>query len=62
VLIAKSLCEKTGLLVGYEPLNFFDFISRMQIEKLLLESKPTILLVEHDIAFCDNIATKKVQL
>lgn len=62
VLIAKSLCEKSHILIWDEPLNFIDVISRMQIENLLLEYKPTILFVEHDRAFCDNIATKKVIL
>jgi lincosamide and streptogramin A transport system ATP-binding/permease protein len=62
VLIAKSLCEKSSILIWDEPLNFIDVISRMQIEVLLLDSKPTILFVEHDITFCDKIATKKVQL
>ncbi len=62
VLIAKSLCEKSHLLVWDEPLNFIDVISRMQIENLLLEYKPTILFVEHDRAFCENIATKNVIL
>lgn len=61
-LIAKSLCEKAHLLIWDEPLNFIDVISRMQIEKLLLECKPTILFVEHDRMFCENIATKTVQL
>jgi lincosamide and streptogramin A transport system ATP-binding/permease protein len=62
VLISKSLCEKAHLLVWDEPLNFIDMISRMQIEELLLEYKPTILFVEHDIAFCDSIATKRIFL
>ncbi len=62
VLIAKSLCEKSHLLIWDEPLNFIDVISRVQIEILLLEYKPTILFVEHDRAFCENIATKTVQL
>lgn len=62
VLIAKSLCEKSHLLIWDEPLNFIDVISRMQIENLLLEYKPTILFVEHDRAFCEKIATKAVQL
>ena len=62
VLIAKSLCEKSHLLIWDEPLNFIDVISRVQIETLLLEYKPTILFVEHDRAFCENIATKTVQL
>lgn len=62
VLIAKSLCEKSHLLIWDEPLNFIDVISRMQIENLILEYKPTILFVEHDRAFCENIATKKIEL
>lgn len=62
VLIAKSLCEKAHLHIWDEPLNFIDIISRIQIEELLLEFKPTILFVEHDRAFCENIATKTVLL
>ncbi len=62
ILIAKSLCEKAHLHIWDEPLNFIDVISRMQIEELLLEFKPTILFVEHDNAFCENIATKTVRL
>lgn len=62
VLIAKSLCEKSHLLIWDEPLNFIDVISRMQIENLILDYKPTILFVEHDRAFCENIATKKIEL
>ena len=62
VLIAKSLCEKTNLHVWDEPLNFIDIISRMQIEDLLLEYSPTLLFVEHDLEFCNNIATKTFEL
>jgi len=62
VLIAKSLCEKSHLLIWDEPLNSIDVLSRMQIENLILEYKPTILFVEHDRAFCQNVATKSVIL
>lgn len=62
VLIAKSLSEHAHLYVWDEPLNFIDVISRMQIEELLLEHAPTILFVEHDRAFCENVATKFVEL
>ena len=61
-LIARSLCEKSHLLVWDEPLNFIDVLSRVQIEELLLEHQPTILFVEHDSVFCNKIATKKVSL
>lgn len=62
VLIAKSLSERAHLYVWDEPLNFIDVLSRMQLEELLLEHAPTILFVEHDREFCQNIATKVVEL
>ncbi|MDV4151307.1 ABC-F type ribosomal protection protein [Clostridium sp. AL.422] len=62
VLIARSLCEKAHLYIWDEPLNFIDVISRMQIEELLIEYKPTILFVEHDSAFNKNVATKTINL
>jgi lincosamide and streptogramin A transport system ATP-binding/permease protein len=43
-------------------MNYIDVISRMQIEALLLEFQPTILFVEHDKTFCENVATKIVEL
>ncbi|MGH4121395.1 MAG: Lsa family ABC-F type ribosomal protection protein [Clostridium sp.] len=62
VLIAKSLCQKAHLHIWDEPLNFIDVISRMQIEELLLEYSPTILFVEHDNKFSENIETKICEL
>ncbi len=62
VLIAKSLCDKAHLYIWDEPLNYIDVISRIQIENLILEYKPTMLFVEHDSAFSENIATKEVLL
>jgi lincosamide and streptogramin A transport system ATP-binding/permease protein len=62
VLIAQSLCEQAHLYIWDEPLNFIDVLSRMQIEELLLEYQPTILFVEHDRMFNENIATKFVHI
>ncbi|MBU3874613.1 ABC-F type ribosomal protection protein [Faecalicatena sp. AGMB00832] len=62
VLLAKSLCEPAHLFIWDEPLNFVDVFSRMQIEKLLLEYRPTMLFVEHDEAFQEKIATQIVDL
>ena len=62
VLIARSLCQQAHLYVWDEPLNYIDVLSRMQIERLILAYQPTILFVEHDIAFCENIATKTIKL
>lgn len=62
VLIARSLCEKAHLFVWDEPLNYIDVISRMQIEELLFEYQPTMVFVEHDIAFQHTIATSEILL
>ncbi len=62
VLLAKSICEPMHLHIWDEPMNYIDVISRMQIESLLRQFQPTILFVEHDKAFCENVATKIVKL
>lgn len=62
ILIAKSLCEQAHLYVWDEPLNFIDVYSRIQIEDLLAEFQPTMIFVEHDKAFRENIATKTILL
>ena len=62
VLLAGSLCQQAHLYVWDEPLNYIDVWSRMQIEALLLEFRPTMLFVEHDGAFRRKIATKTVEL
>jgi len=58
VLLARSLCQRANLYIWDEPLNYIDVISRLQIETLILEYKPTMLFVEHDEAFVNDIATK----
>ena len=40
-----------------EPLNYIDLFSRIQMEELILEYQPTMLLVEHDRAFCGRLGT-----
>lgn len=62
VLIAASLLTPAHIYIWDEPLNYIDVFSRMQIEKLLLEYKPTMLLVEHDVCFREKIATQIVDL
>ena len=62
VLLAASLLTPAHLYIWDEPLNYIDIFSRMQIEKLLLEYQPTMLFVEHDVRFCEKIATKIMEL
>ena len=62
VLLAKSLCEKAHLYVWDEPFNYIDIFSRRQIEQVILESCPTMLIVEHDHVFEEKIATKIIKI
>ena len=58
--LAASLSQKAHLYVWDEPLNYIDVISRIQLERLINDAKPTLLFVEHDRAFCGNTATKEI--
>ena len=62
VLLAASISDRAHLYIWDEPMNYIDVISRMQIEELLLQYEPTILFVEHDKTFCENVATQIVEL
>ena len=62
VLIASSLITPAHLYIWDEPLNYIDVFSRMQIEKLIKDFKPTMLLVEHDVRFREQVATEIVNI
>lgn len=62
ILLATSLLTPAQLYIWDEPLNYIDVFSRMQIEKLLLAFQPTMLFVEHDVRFCEKIATRIIEL
>lgn len=62
VLIAASLLKPAHLYIWDEPLNYIDIFSRMQIEELILEYQPTMLIVEHDVRFREKIATRVVEM
>jgi lincosamide and streptogramin A transport system ATP-binding/permease protein len=61
-LLAASLCEEAHLYIWDEPLNYIDVISRIQIENLILEHQPSMLLVEHDQMFLQRVATNILNL
>ena len=62
VLIASSLLTPAHLYIWDEPLNYIDVFSRMQIEALIEQYKPTMLIVEHDVRFKEKLAMKEVRL
>ena len=62
IFLAKSICQEAHLFIWDEPLNYIDVISRIQIENMILEYSPTMILVEHDRRFIEKIATDIVEL
>ena len=62
VLIARSLCQQAHLYLWDEPLNFIDVLSRMQIAQLIAQFHPTMVLVEHDKAFIQQLSTQIIAL
>lgn len=62
VLIATSLLTQAHLYIWDEPLNYIDIFSRMQLEKLILTHRPTLLFVEHDRSFGEKMSTGIVEI
>lgn len=62
ILISASLCEQAHLYIWDEPLNFIDVQTRIQLEELIKKHCPTMILVEHDEAFCENVCTGIVNI
>ena len=58
ILLAGSLCVPAHLYVWDEPLNYIDVLSRVQVETLILQCRPTLLLVEHDKVFLEKVCTR----
>ncbi len=59
ILLASSLCVPAHLYVWDEPLNYIDVLSRVQVENLIRMCQPTLLLVEHDKVFLENVCTRE---
>lgn len=62
VCLAASLAKPAHLFVWDEPLNYIDVLSREQVEAAVLANRPSLLFVEHDAAFTDAVATKRIEL
>ena len=62
VLLARSICDRAHIYIWDEPLNYVDILSRIQLEEMLLTYKPTMIFVEHDEAFIENISTRIISL
>ena len=60
--IARSLCEPANVYLWDEPLNYLDVITRQEIETLITESQPTMIVVDHDTTFTEAIGTKYLSI
>lgn len=62
VELAASLAPPAELYLWDEPLNYLDTYNQDQLLTLLQETKPALLVIEHDQNFIDQIADTVVEL
>lgn len=62
VELAASLATPAELYLWDEPLNYLDTYNQDQLLTLLQETKPALLVIEHDQNFIDQIADTVVEL
>lgn len=62
VLIALSLAKPANLYIWDEPLNYLDLESRLQLEEVLKNNPCTMIFVEHDAKFGQDISTDQLIL
>lgn len=60
--LARSMVMPADVLIWDEPMNYIDVFSREQIETAILDSKPTMIFVEHDSRFVERVATDVIRL
>ncbi len=60
LLLARLFARPANLLVLDEPTNDLDIDTLELLEQLLLEYPGTVILVSHDRAFLDNVATQSI--
>lgn len=60
--LARSMVMPADVLIWDEPMNYIDVFSRELIEAAILDSKPTMIFVEHDSQFVERVATDIISL
>ncbi|MCD4713592.1 MAG: ATP-binding cassette domain-containing protein [Clostridiales bacterium] len=60
--IARALSTKNHLLILDEPLNYMDIQFRGQLEKAMIDYKPTVVFVEHDEWFGEAVGSKVFEI
>lgn len=62
VELAKSLATPAELYIWDEPLNYLDVFNQEQLEEMIRTDQPTMLIVEHDETFLQQVATEVIYL
>lgn len=62
VLMAASIAKPAHLYIWDEPLNFIDVFTRIQIENMILEYAPSMVIIEHDRRFVESVVTREIFL
>lgn len=61
IALAISLVESADFYIWDEPLNYLDIITRQQIIEVLEKYHPTMIVIDHDQDFINEIATNKIE-
>lgn len=62
VFLAKCLLKPANLYLWDEPLNYLDTFNQDQIIQLIKDYRPTMLIIEHDSRFIEEIDAEIVEL
>ncbi|OHD74310.1 MAG: hypothetical protein A2355_12120 [Spirochaetes bacterium RIFOXYB1_FULL_32_8] len=62
IYLAWTMYGESDLILWDEPLNYLDIASREKLEDLLLNSKCSILFIEHDRRFIENVSDRVIEL
>lgn len=62
VALAQALVSRPDVLLLDEPTNHLDLDAIAWLEELLLEFKGSVVVISHDRAFLDRVATRMVEL
>lgn len=60
--LARALSQPSDVLILDEPLNYMDYMFKLQLRKALVEQMVTLIFVEHDREFGKAVATKTLYL
>jgi lincosamide and streptogramin A transport system ATP-binding/permease protein len=62
VELAKSLATPAELFIWDEPLNYLDVFNQKQLEEVIHLVEPSMLIIEHDRYFLEQVSTKLLTL